>query len=405
MMDDGVQAGESGVDPGLVELLRRLVSIPSVNPLEGDDPAVCGEAAMGECLAEELRARGFRVAVLEPALGRPNVVGAWGPEPGDRTLLLEAHLDTVSVRGMSVPPFGGEVRDGRLYGRGACDMKGPMAACLWALRPELLDRLADQGWRVLMVGAMGEEQGCEGARHLADSGAIRADETIVLEPTEASIVHAHKGCLWVRAEGYGRGGHGSNPDAGVNAIEGMAQWMARVQLRTNAEAASSELLGRGTLNIGRVDGGSGINVIPDRCTVHVDRRTVPGELRDDILAMMQEELESLVRSGALTGGDVSVYKSADPYQSPAKGRLVQRLAEACRSQGVEPHTGGTAWYSDAGPLSRISTETAVFGPGSIRQAHTKDEYIELEALRQGAQILQSFLSLCATQGTQAHTPA
>jgi acetylornithine deacetylase/succinyl-diaminopimelate desuccinylase-like protein len=384
-------------ESGLVDELRRLVAIPSVNPLEEDDPSVCGEAAMGAYLAGALEARGFRVAVEEPAPGRPNVIGVWGPDPGRRTVMLEAHLDTVSVRGMTVPPFDGGVRNGRLYGRGACDMKGALAACLWSLQPALLDRLAGAGWRVIVVGAMGEEQGCEGARALVEAGLLRADETIVLEPTELSIVHAHKGCVWVRADGRGRSGHGSDPDAGVNAIEGMARWMRRVRDRTAAEAGTSDLLGRGTLNIGRIEGGSGINIIPDCCLVHIDRRTVPGEEQDDILAMMREELDALVRSGALTGGELSVVKSAEPYQSSAQGPLVQRLSLACRQEGVPPRTGGTAWYSDAGPLSHLSAETVVFGPGSIRQAHTADEYIELASLQQGADILRTFLTLCAVE--------
>lgn len=386
---------KSQTDP--VELLRRLVSIPSVNPKEGDDPEVCGEAAMGAYLAEDLTRRGFDVSVVEPEPDRPNVVGRWGPATARKTLLVEAHLDTVSTRGMTVPPFGGEIRDGRLYGRGACDMKGALAAFLTTLEPGLLDRLAEAEWRVVVVGAMGEEEGCEGALRLVESGAVRADESIVLEPTELSIVHAHKGCLWVRAEGLGRSGHGSDPSAGVNAIEGLARWMARVGERTRSEGAVSELVGPATVNFGRIAGGSGINVIPDRCTLTVDRRIVPGEDPDVILAMMQAELDALTADGALVGGTLDLVKSARPFETPAEGALVRRLARACEASGTAARTGGTAWYSDAGPLSTVSGETVVFGPGSIRQAHTEDEYIELDSLRRGADILRTFLEHCTEE--------
>jgi len=385
-------------DLSLVELLRTLVSIPSVNPMLAEDPAIGTEKPLARFLAGYLEERGFRVDWIEPIPGRPNVVGRYGPTSPRRTILVESHLDTQGIHGMIVPPFEGGVRDGRLYGRGACDTKGPMAAALMALSPEVLKRLAAAGVQVIYVGAVGEEKGNVGAEQLVDMG-LGADEALVLEPTDFAIVHAHKGTMWFELETRGLAAHGSNPSLGVNAIRGMLNVVAGIEADVAAlqQRPPHPLLGQPTVNIGLIRGGSSINIVPDRCVVEVDRRTLPGEDNAAILRRVREQVADQVNDGTLTGGDVRAIKDGTPFATTVESALVQRLSTACRHAGESGHTEGAAWYSDAGPFARTCREVAVFGPGSIRQAHTVDEYIELAALEKGRAILSDFFLRLAAE--------
>ena len=386
----------------LVDLLLKLESIPSVNPMLADDPSIGTEKPLAEYLAGFLERRGFKVDWIEPIPGRPNVVGRFGPAQPRRSILVESHLDTQGIHGMVVPPFAGDVREGRLYGRGACDTKGPMAAALMALQTPLLERLARAGVQVIYVGAVGEEKGNVGAEQLVDMD-LGADEALILEPTELAIVHAHKGAMWFEVEARGLAAHGSNPRLGVNAIRGMMQVMAGIEADVAAEQKKRQhpLLGQSTVNFGLIRGGSSINIVPDRCVLEVDRRTLPGEDNAAILQRVRSQLEALVRDGVLTGWDVRAIKDGTPFETTAESQLVQRLAAACRQAGEPGRTEGAAWYSDAGPFARTCKEVAVFGPGSIKQAHTVDEFIELASLEKGCGILVDFFTRLAVQHEQA----
>jgi acetylornithine deacetylase/succinyl-diaminopimelate desuccinylase family protein len=377
----------------VVELLQQLVSIPSVNPALADDPSIGGEARLTKWLAEDLKRRGFRVEWHEQTAGRPNVVGRYGPEKPGRTVLLESHLDTQGIHQMIVPPFDGEVRDGRLYGRGACDTKGPMAAALMALDRATLERLANAGVQVIYVGAMGEEKGNIGAEELVEGG-LGADQAIVLEPTDLNIVHAHKGALWFEVEVEGLAAHGSNPSLGVNAIRGMAMAIDAIQALTDAHAARREhnLLGRATVNVGVIRGGSSINIVPDRCVIQVDRRTLPGDDHEALLREIGQALDQLKARGVFKAWRLHKIKEGVPFETTAESALVRGMLDACRRCGVESRAEGAPWYSDAGPFSRTCREVAVFGPGSIAQAHTIDEYIELASLEKGVEILHAYLN-------------
>ncbi len=383
-----------------VDLLARLVSIPSVNPLLADDRSIGSEAALAQFLADHLEARGFAVDWREVVPGRPNVVGRFGPTSPRRTLMLEAHLDTQGIHGMTVPPFGAEVRDGRLYGRGACDTKGPMAAALCALQGPVLESLADAGVQVLFVGAIGEEKGNLGAEQLVELG-LGADEAVILEPTELAIVHAHKGVLWHEIEVRGRAGHGSDPDRALSAIRAMGRVMEAVEadVAERRKLGPHPVLGEATVNIGLIRGGTSINIVPDRCVIEVDRRLLPGEDGRAILRRLREQLEAMATAGLLTGSTVREIKCGDPFETTTACPLVRRLTQSCVAEGASGRTEGAAWFSDAGPFARTCRDVAVFGPGSIRQAHTADEYIELASLEQGTRILAGFLNRLAQEAS------
>ncbi len=375
----------------VVELLQRLVAIPSVNPSLADDPSIGGEARLAEFLAGHLEHAGYKIEWHEATHGRPNVVGRYGPAQPRRSILVESHLDTQGIHGMTVPPFEGGIRDGKLYGRGACDTKGPMAAALTALDEQTLDAMASAGIQVIYIGAMGEEKGNLGAEELVELG-VGADEALILEPTDLNVVHAHKGALWFEIEVEGLAAHGSNPALGLSAIRGMAKVIERIESLVEIEARTHvhPLLGKPTVNIGLIRGGSSINIVPDRCVIEVDRRVLPGDTSDKIMDQVRKELDSMKAGGAINAWRIQKIKDGVPFETTAESALVKRLLQSCAGAGVKSSAQGAAWYSDAGPFSRTCKEVAVFGPGSIRQAHTADEFIELSSLESGTTILRRF---------------
>lgn len=369
------------------ELLRQLVALPSVNPALTDDPALRDEFRVVEWLEPWFAARGFRTERVGQTPGRPNLLARFGAAAPKRTLLFESHLDTVGVAGFAGDPFALREANGRLYGRGACDTKGPLAAFLAALDAETLAALATSGTQIVWLGAIGEETGNLGAEEAIAAG-LRADECVVLEPTDLRVVHAHKGACWFTVATRGRAAHGSDPARGDNAIRKMpAVW----NVLDEATAAAAETrcdpaLGRPTVSVGTIRGGTGTNVVPDRCEIQVDRRLMPGESAADVLADLRRRLD------AIPGGvEIDLMKEGLPFRTDPEAPLVRRFCAALEAAGVPPVREGAAWCSDAGPLALACGETIVWGPGAIAQAHTTDEFIETEALATAADVLRRFL--------------
>lgn len=382
--------------PAVVDLARSLIAIPSVNPALSECPEESGEHRLADFIDNLLREKGFRITRHERHAGRPSLVASYGPANPRRRFMIEAHLDTQGVHGMTVPPFQGLIREGRLYGRGACDMKGAMAAALVSLTSERLKKLASAGIEVMFAAAMGEETGNLGALELVDAG-IGADELLVLEPTDLHVVHAHKGVLWLEIEVRGRAAHGSSPCVGVNAIEGVAPVIELLHRQVMKHKDHHPLLGLPTVNIGLVRGGTSINIVPEACVMQVDRRMLPGESKERILADIQAGLDELSRQGAFVSAEARVIQSGSPFETTEKSGLVRRVGLALKAAGVTVINEGAAWYSDAGPFSKTCREVAVFGPGSIAQAHTADEYIEISELERGAEVIGRFLDLLAEE--------
>lgn len=391
--DAGVKCGAAmPMNQELVRLLQSLVHVPSVNPALAGDPAVGGEARFATFLSEYLQRKGFRVDILEVTEGRPNVIGRYGALKPVHTVMIEGHLDTQGIHGMTVDPFAGEIRGNRLYGRGACDTKGPIAAALHALDPETLATLERAGIEFIFAGAVGEERGNLGAEQMVDAG-IAADDALVLEPTDLRIIHAHKGTFWFEVEVRGKAAHGSQPENGCSAVLGMslAMEVLLAQAATDAGKQCNALLGRTTTNIGVIRGGSSINIVPDRCVIEVDRRTLPGDDTRGILDRLRAAMAELQAAGHFTGFDIRLIKETPPFETAAASPMIARLRGAVTDSGIPAVCGGVGWYSDAGPLSRVAKAVAVFGPGSIAQAHTADEFIELDSLEMGAAIIRRWL--------------
>ena len=363
-----------------VELLRELIRIPSVNP-EGDPGTQgTGEQTIAEWLTGWLRQEfpSARVELRDVLPGRPNVVARFADSAGKKPrLLLAPHTDTVSVGGMIIAPFGGDLRAGRIWGRGACDTKGSMAAMLWALREtrELLPTLGHEIW---FAGLCSEEAGQYGAKALAAEE--RFDFVIAGEPTGLDAVIAHKGALWLTLTTRGRAVHAAEPQRGDNAIYKMADLLRciRDELPTDIGTHEHPLLGRTTISAGTVKGGSKINIVPDICAAEVDIRYLPGD----------ETISERVNGCLLkVCPDVTIEESRSRPMLTDAAHPVIRLLEKCGS-----HCIGSPWFSDAGIFAASGTPAIALGPGSIAQAHTRDEWISVADLENGVAFFRKFLA-------------
>jgi len=352
-----------------------------VNPDGDPGTNQVGEGRIADYLAEFLRGIGAQVEVREVLPDRPNVVAHWpGRRPGQPRVLFAPHTDTVSVGGMSIDPFSGEIRDGRVWGRGASDTKGPMAAMLWALKEsrETLPSLAHEVW---FAGLMSEEADQYGSRALASQE--RFDFVIAAEPTDLEVVHTHKGSAFFNLRTTGCAAHAARPDLGSNAIDKMLDVLALIRTEFAAEFAEQRdpLLGRSTLSIGTIRGGTKTNIIPDFCEASVDMRFVPGHYQPEIIQGFRQRL-------ARVCPDVEIAATPSPplYTDPAHP-LIVKLGEC----GAKPV--GAPWFCDACFFAERGMPAVALGPGSICQAHTKDEYIAVEDLQRGVEFFARFLSL------------
>ena len=363
----------------VTELLQALVRIPSVNPDGDPGLAVTGEVACAEFVREFL-VRAGAAAELEPVLpGRPNVVGVFPTDrPGKKRIVFAPHTDTVSIVGMTIDPFSGEERDGKIWGRGSSDTKGPMAAMLWALW-EMRDRIRSLPYEIWFAGLMGEEAGQHGAKAFAESH--HADFGLIGEPTELGIVHTHKGSTWLNLTTRGQAVHASAPERGVNAIYKMVDVIRvlREQVFPRFATLNDPVLGQPTGSVGVIRGGSKTNIVPDRCEMAVDIRTIPGQdgatFGKELLAELRTacpDLEAVCRE--------SHPLWTDPAH-PLIGALERAGGKCC----------GAPWFCDAAVFAAAGIPSVAAGPGSIAQAHTNDEWISIEALQGGVDFYKKFL--------------
>ena len=382
------------------ELLAELVSIPSVNPHYAPaGSALCGEKQLADWLAGYLQGLGMRVEWVEQTPGRPNVVASVGNEGAESCLLLEAHMDTVGVGDMTIDPFVPRIERGYLFGRGACDTKGPMAAALAALTPAVLEAVKAAGKRVVFAGTIGEEHGSLGAQELVNAG-IGAAYAVVLEPTELSFVRSGKGVLWLRIRATGKSAHGSAPADGANAITALMKLCGFLQERLREEGARLQdpLLGDPTLNVGVFSGGTAVNVVAPQAEVELDMRTLPGQSQDELLAAVDAFLADLKAKGQLMAYEIHVMSRKEALVRPAEvSAFDDLLVSACRAVGRPCTYSGVSWNCDASELSETCGDVVAFGPGSITQAHTPAEYIELDQLDEATRMITALITCFAAQ--------
>ncbi len=373
------------------KLLAELIALPSVNPsfLPPRHP-LAGEQRVADFLAATAARAGLEVEFQKVVLAdghqkspsRANVIARLRPRNKIRqTILLAPHLDTVGAEGTKFIP---QRKNGRLYGRGACDTKGSVAAMLGALCELAAAKSRPMETEIIFAGLIDEENAQAGSRALAASG-FKADLAIVGEPTKLQVVTAHKGSLWLRLETHGRAAHGATPQLGKNAVHEMARIVDALEMdfASQLRRRKHKLLGAGTVNTGKISGGTQPNIVPDRCVIEIDRRTLPGESE----ASVRREITALLRAKKLSA-TISSSKGAPalPLETDAKLPLVRQFLGAAK----QARPVGVDYFCDAAVLAAGGIPSVVFGPGNIAQAHTADEWISLAELERGKDLLVRF---------------
>jgi succinyl-diaminopimelate desuccinylase len=362
----------------VVDLAAALVQIDTANPPGAELPAA-------ERMAEYLEAAGLEVDLRPFGEGRANLVARL-PGRGERPgLLFSGHLDTVPVAdpaGWTVPPWGGLVRDARLYGRGSLDMKGAVAAMAVALRRLRATGLVPAGDLVLALTA-GEETDSIGARMLCDAGLLGdVGMAIIGEPTNLDVGIAHRGALWVRIDAEGASAHGSQPGAGVNAIRQLLDWLDPISsIEALIAAPTDPVLGLGSVSLNIIGGGRSANVIPGQAQAVLDFRTVPGQSHGEIL-------DALQRRGAPIR--LTVLRDSAPITASRDHPLVQATVQAVDEVTGGRSTRGLPYMTDGSIfVEALGIPAVVVGPGTEAHAHTDDESVEIRALGQAASIYES----------------
>lgn len=366
-----------------IDVLGRLVAIPSVNPRER---AVAAETPLAEFVSDWAEAHGMHATTHEVLDGRRNVL-VTVPGNGPGSVLLETHLDTVEVEGMSVAPYEPVVDKGRLYGRGACDAKASLAAFMLAL-----ERVASDGPRpntVVLAGVVDEEHRYRGVTALREHG-LAYDGAIVGEPTSLRMVVAHKGCMRCRITASGAGGHSSEPWGKANAIELAAEVVQylRDEYVPRLDGNAHAFVGRPSCAVTTVTGGSGPNVLPAGCTLSIDRRTVPGEDPHQTWESLRAEIEGRW-PGQVTVAppDVVDYALATDPSDP----FVQAVGTSLRTGGCDAEPKGVGHGTDASKIALDGVPAVVFGPGAIADAHTHAESVPLNEVDTAVDVIEHLL--------------
>jgi acetylornithine deacetylase len=365
-----------------IDLLRQLVAIDSVNPdlVAGG----AGEGNIARFVADWLERAGLEVTLEEAVPGRPNVIGIARGSGGGRSLMLNAHMDTVGVAGME-RPHNPAITDNRLYGRGAYDMKGGLAAIMAAGARAKQQHLRGD---VIVTAVVDEEYASVGTEAIVKRW--KADAAIVTEPTELDICTAHKGFAWFTVETSGVAAHGSRPDLGIDAIVKMGKVLVGLETLQEGLRVSGvrhHLLGTGSVHAALIEGGQEWSSYPERCRLSVERRTVPGET----LPLLDAELPIIFSSIAAV--DLTFQATVqrglirEPFEVSEDESIVQVVRSRARSLlGREPATIGSTGWMDSALLATAGIPTVVFGPGG-EGAHAVVEWSDLAQVEQCAAIL------------------
>lgn len=372
--------------PTIEDLLSRLVRCPSVNPgAKGITQANEGEAAMVDLLRELLEASADHIDIVEVAPGRPNLIARFDGPDGSPSYALEAHTDTVGVEGMTIEPFAADVCEGRLYGRGACDTKGPMAAMLHALlRAKQECGTLPATW--YFIASCDEELGGSGAQAIAQSD-FSCDGIIVAEPTELKLLTAHKGVVRFKLTISGKAAHSAYPDRGSHSIHAASSFIEGVK-GLNAsfrEQWSEHLLGTPSISVGTIRGGDHVNRIPDHVEMEIDCRILGEQSADELVKALHGLAEAATQHDPeLSYRLIATQKYpglAAGSDTAAHGLMDSLAALADCGYDYASYTTNAGFYRAAG------IPVFVWGPGSIHQAHTADEWVDLREVERASDLL------------------
>jgi len=398
------------------DLLKDLVRIPSVNPaFSPENEALAGEEKVTSFLEEMFQKQGWSWLRQTVHPGRENIVvvcrahdaGVGASDRASEAMLWEVHQDTVGIAGMKIDPFAATESEGRVWGRGACDVKGGMAAMLAALVRVEEEAVALEQTIVLAMtineecgftgvkalcrlwGEEADKEEVRGPLALAELRALRLTRAIVAEPTSLDVVVAHKGSVRWRCHVHGKAAHSSRPERGCNAISGMAQVVQAIdkyQEQVLHEQAAHTLCGGPTVCVGTIQGGAGVNTVPDHAVIDIDRRLVPGESATDayesLVAFIAEQTQ---RSAATIEHELPLSQSTGLVDADNRDWAAQ-IATTVHALGQPSQLVGVPFGTDAWALCEAGIPTVVFGPGSIDQAHTVDEWIALDQLEQTTEV-------------------
>ena len=367
----------------VLRTLQDLVRINSVNPaLEAGGP---GEAEIAEYVVRALEAGGLHTTTHEPAPGRVSVVGRLDGQAVGRSLMLNAHMDTVGVAGMP-EPFSGAVRDGKLYGRGSYDMKGSLAAMLGAAKA-LADAKAPLNGSLLIAAVADEENASMGTADLIPRYDV--DAAIVTEPTHLDVCLAHKGFAWIEVTTEGRAAHGSRPDLGVDANLAMGQVLGRLaemerELRVRKP---HPLVGPPSLHASVLHGGTAPSVYAASATLIIERRLIPGETEPQVVQEIAALIDELARADTQFRATHRVTLAREPFEVSREAEIVRSLARAVEAElGAPARYGGQTPWMDSALLAAAGVETVVIGPTGAG-AHAAEEWVDVESVVQLAGVL------------------
>jgi len=385
----GLESAVMGLTDDLQKLACELVAIESVNP--DLVAAGSGESKIAAFVAEWLGAEGLAVQVAEPVPGRTSVIGVLAGSGGGASLMLNAHMDTVGAGGMK-DPFIPVVRNGRVYGRGAYDMKGSLAAIMIAAREARKLKLHGD---VIVAAVADEEVASVGAAAVLER--IEADAAIVTEPTEMRLCLAHKGFAWLEVETRGVAAHGSRPDLGIDAVAHMGRILTGVlELDQRLRAGRGHLLlGTGTLHASLIEGGQELSTYPARCVVKLERRTLPGEDGAKALQEIEDVIASARAEDPALEASARLLLERPPSQLGADSFVTEAVEKAATEVlGREPEVIGVAYWMDMALSNAVGIPTVAFGP-SGEGAHADVEWVDVASLQTCVQVyLRAIELLC-----------
>jgi acetylornithine deacetylase/succinyl-diaminopimelate desuccinylase family protein len=364
----------------VVDLTSQLVGIESINPELGVGGS--GESELARFVAEWCERAGLETTLSEAAPGRPNVVAIARGSGGGRSLMLNAHMDTVGVAGMT-DPFVAKVEDGRLYGRGAYDMKGSLAACMLAAAAAKGRELRGN---VIVTAVSDEEVASVGTEAIAAS--LQADAAIVTEPTELQVAVAHRGFVHLEIETIGRAAHGSRPHLGIDAIAKMGRVLVGIEeldrrLRANP---THPYVGSGSVHASLVEGGQEYSSYPARCVLQAERRTIPGESVELAVDEIRAIIDGAAAADSDFAGSVRSLASREPFEVPEDADVVATVRRcAAPIVGSGPDVVGVSFWADSALLAAAGIPTVLFGPRG-EGAHAEVEWVDIESLEQCVEI-------------------
>lgn len=365
----------------VIDLTRELVRIPSVNPPGNEQPAA-------EYLGRRMQELGMSVDIQQVEPGRANVIGRIHGR-GDGHLVLTGHLDVVPPGGQAWErdPFGADLADGKIYGRGSCDMKGGVAAIV-AAGAALIESGFQPSADYVVAATCGEEAGMTGARDMvARQSLVGSRYLVVAEPTGLDVFIGEKGVLWVRVRALGQTAHGSMPSLGINAVSYMSRLIPVLE-QYPFEFQTSDLLGDPTLSVNTISGGNKTNVVPDLCEIELDMRTVPSQDHKRLMTEIGERATEIARTfhpGLRV--EVDLIQEQRPLETEPDHPLVEAMVQTVTVVRGKPRTAGVPFGTDAAQLGPgFSIPMVICGPGQPSMAHQPNEHVEVEQLVQAAEI-------------------